>query len=133
MIPPPKSGAQPVTTGGESLALGITKKSKHPDVSAAYINFLTNKHADKVMTDTGNLAAVPPASAASRSGVDGQLVSGWNKINKVDGLVPYLDYSTPTFYDTLTSDLQSLIGDKVTPTEFTKKLQKDANKFHHHS
>jgi raffinose/stachyose/melibiose transport system substrate-binding protein len=133
MIPPPKSGAQPVTTGGESLALSITKKSKHPDVSAAYINFLTNKHADKVMTDTGNLAAVPPASAASRSGVDGQMVSGWNQINKADGLVPYLDYSTPTFYDTLTSDLQSLIGDKVTPEKFVKKLQKDANKFHHNS
>lgn len=132
LMPPPSAAGKPlVTTGGESLAFGVTKKSKHPDVAAAYTNFISNKHAAKVMTDTGNLAAVPPASAASRSGVDGEMVSGWNKINKADGLVPYLDYSTPTFDDTIESGLQSLIGKKATPSEFTKKLQKDADKFHH--
>lgn len=132
MTPPPKSGGRPVTTGGESLAFGVTRKSKHPDVAAAYINFISNKHAAKVMDNTGNLAAVPPKSAASGSGVQSDLVSGWNKINKADGLVPYLDYSTPTFDDTIESGLQSLIGNKASPSEFTKKLQHDADTFHHH-
>lgn len=131
MPPPAKSGQKPITTGGESLAFGVTKKTKHADVAAAYINFISNQHAAKVMNNTGNLAAVPPKSAESGHDVQSQLVSGWNTINKADGLVPYLDYSTPTFDDTIESGLQNLIGKKITPTEFTKKLQQDADKFHH--
>ncbi len=133
MPPPPASAGGPITTmGGESLAWAITSKSKHPDVSAAYLNFLTNQHASDVMTQTGNLPAVPgPAAAALPAGSpEGQLVAGWQQISANDGLTPYLDYSTPTFYDTLTAALQSLIGGQTTPPQFTQTLQKDYGTFH---
>jgi raffinose/stachyose/melibiose transport system substrate-binding protein len=58
------------------------------------------------------------------------MVAGWQKINSADGLVPYLDYSTPTFYDTITAALQDLIGGKTTPRQFTETLQADYSKFH---
>ncbi|MGH3447896.1 MAG: ABC transporter substrate-binding protein [Nocardioidaceae bacterium] len=133
MLPPPAAaGGKPVTTGGESLSLAITSKSDHPDVAASYIDFLTNAHADDVMTKTGNLAAIP--SGASKklepSSVDGQMVAGWKQVSNADGLVPYLDYSTPTFYDTLTAELQKLIGGQETPEEFTQALQDDYTSFH---
>lgn len=133
MLPPPdKAGAAPITTGGESLALTITSKSTHPDVAAAYLNFMTNAHADDVMTQTGNLPAVPgkAADALAPNSAEGQMVAGWKKISKADGLVPYLDYSTPTFYDTLTAALQSLIGGQITPEKFAQTLQADYTKFH---
>lgn len=133
MLPPPaKAGGAPTTTGGESLAWAITSKSKNPDVAAAYLDFLTNAHADDVMTQTGNLPAVPgkAADALDPQSVEGQMVDGWQKVSKVDGLVPYLDYSTPTFYDTLTAALQSLIGGQTTPEKFAQTLQADYAKFH---
>jgi raffinose/stachyose/melibiose transport system substrate-binding protein len=133
MLPPPSTaGAPPVTTGGESLAWAITSKSKNPDVAAAYLNFMTNAHADDVMTQTGNLPAVPGTAAGSLDpqSAEGQMVSGWKKVSSVDGLVPYLDYSTPTFYDTLTAALQDLIGGQATPQKFTQTLQADYQKFH---
>ncbi len=133
MLPPPATaGGAPTTTGGESLAFSITSKSKHPDVAAAYLNFMTNAHAADVMTETGNLPAVPGKAAESLKpdSVEGQMVDGWTKVSDVDGLVPYLDYSTPTFYDTITAALQSLIGGQSTPQEFTQTLQADYEKFH---
>jgi raffinose/stachyose/melibiose transport system substrate-binding protein len=133
MPPPPATAGGPVvTTGGESLAWAITSKSKHADVAAAYLNFLTNEHAADVMTQTGNLPAVPGAAAAAlpAASPEGQMVSGWKKISGDDGLAPYLDYSTPTFYDTLTAALQSLIGGQTTPQQFAQTLQADYGKFH---
>ena len=60
------------------------------------------------MQQTGNLPAVPTSDGGQgRPGVDAELVGGWQQLNKANGLVPYLDYSTPTFYDTVTSALQS--------------------------
>ncbi len=132
IVPPAPAGGPTVTTGGESLAFGVTSKSAHADVAAAYINFLTDAHADDVMTRTGNLPAVPSAAAKSLdpASIEGQMVSGWEKLSSADGLVPYLDYSTPTFYDTLTSALQSLIGGQMTPQQFAQTLQADYSKFH---
>ena len=132
MVPPASKNATPVTTGGESLAFGITGKSRHADVAAAYLNYITDGHAGDVMTETGNLAAVPSRAAKDLppSSIGGQMVAGWQQIGQADGQVPYLDYSTPTFYDTVTAALQSLIGGKVTPEQFTKTLQDDYTKFH---
>lgn len=85
-----------------------------------------------MLTKTGNLPAVPGAAAQALNPdtVQGQMVAGWTKIGEGDGLVPYLDYSTPTFFDTLTAALQELIGGKTTPQQFTQTLQADYAKFH---
>jgi raffinose/stachyose/melibiose transport system substrate-binding protein len=39
--------------------------------------------------------------------------------------VPYLDYATPTFYDTLSAAVQQLTANKLTPQQFAEQLQKD--------
>ena len=131
LVPPPASGGAGVTTtGGESHALAVTSKSKHPDVAAAYVNFMTDQKAAAVMQATGNLPAVPGKDAASTGDpATRQLVSGWQQLNRSDGIVPYLDYSTPTFYDTITSALQKLIGGMSTAKQFTETLQSDYSKF----
>ncbi len=135
MVPPPGaagSSGSVATTGGESLAFGVTSKSDHADVAAAYIDFLTNEHAADVMTETGNLPAVPGEAAQQlpEGSIDAQLVEGWQQLSEDNGLVPYLDYSTPTFYDTITAALQSLIGGQASPEEFAQTLQDDYAAFH---
>lgn len=131
MLPPPvKAGDPSVTTGGEGLAWSITSKSQHPNVAAAYINFITTAHAADVMTRTGNLPAMTPASARPESGtVLAQIFAAWKKERKSNGLVPYLDYTTPDFYDTLTTQLQQLIGGRTSPRQCVKALQQDYAQF----
>ncbi len=40
-------------------------------------------------------------------------------------MVPYLDWATPTFYDTVTAAVQELMAQRITPEEFVAKIQED--------
>jgi raffinose/stachyose/melibiose transport system substrate-binding protein len=131
MLPPPATaGGSPVTTGGQGLAWSITAKSKHADVAASYLDFITDAHAADVMTQTGNLPATQPASAKPPAGTAlADIFAAWKTISEADGEVPYLDYSTPSFYDTLTANLQKLLGGKQSPKDLLATLQGDYSDF----
>ncbi|MBO0826365.1 MAG: extracellular solute-binding protein [Streptosporangiales bacterium] len=127
--PPTSAGAMPYTTGGEGLPWSITAKSKHPDVAAAYLDFMSNAHAADVTAQNGDLPAVSPASAKPAPGAQTDVFNAWTRLSKGNGFVPYLDYTTPTFYDTLTSQFQQLVGGKTTPDRCVGALQKDYSGF----
>lgn len=126
----PSAGASPLTQGGEGLAWAITSASKHPDVAAAYLNFLNDPAGMAEVAKIGSLPALPPPSYRPPSGtLAADLLSSWDKVSKQDGLLPYLDYTTPTFYDTLTAALQELLAGRITPAAFGKQLQDDYSAF----
>jgi raffinose/stachyose/melibiose transport system substrate-binding protein len=124
LMPPREDGGPPVALGGESLPFAVTAKSEHPDVAAAYIDFLTNADAARVLVETGNLPAMPASTQPStRAGTE--VFEAWAALSEAEGLVPYLDYATPTFYDDLTGAVQRLLAGRVEPAEFTSDLQAD--------
>src|SRR4051812_20804192 len=125
---PGKDPSSPVSLGGESLPFAITSASKHPDVAAAYIDFITSPDAAKVLVDTQNLPAMKGAPAAS-SGLSADVATAWQKLNEVDGISPYLDYTTPTFYDDISAAIQELMGGKQDPQQFTSEVQKAYDKW----
>lgn len=136
MPPPPAAGRQPVTTGGQGLAWAVTSKAKHPDVAAAYLEHLTNARAADVMTEEGVLPAVPGKAARkvieddrTKDTANGQMLAGWTRLNEADGLVPYLDYTTTTFYDTLSADLQAVIDGSLSPGDLASRMQGEYQKF----
>ena len=121
---------KPETLGGVGLAWAMTSKTAHPDVAAAYIDFVTNAAASQVLVDTGNLPVVLPDGYSPPKGtVNADIVSQWREVSQQGGLVPYLDYATPTFYDTLSGAVQQLTGGQATPEQFGKTLQNDYGPF----
>jgi raffinose/stachyose/melibiose transport system substrate-binding protein len=122
MLMPGKDPASPVSLGGESLPFAITSAAKNPDVAAAYIDFITNPDAAKVLVDTDNLPAMKGAPAPT-SGLSIQVADAWQKLNAADGVIPYLDYTTPTFYDDISAAIQKLMGGKDSPQQFTAGVQ----------
>jgi raffinose/stachyose/melibiose transport system substrate-binding protein len=128
LMPRPEAEAGPVSLGGESLPFAITSKSKNPDVAAAYIDFLTNAQAGAVLVDTNNLPAMKTEAQAS-GGVSKDVAEAWKTLNEAQGLVPYIDYATPTFYDDISGSVQKLLAFKETPQGFTGGLEKDYTKF----
>ncbi len=122
------NGGSPVALGGESLPWSITSKSKVPDVAAAYIDFLTNADAVKALVETDNLPAMKNDEQPTGS-LNADVFAAWKQLSDSDGLVPYLDYATPTFYDDITAGLQRLLGGKVKPAPFTQSIEKDYTKF----
>ena len=129
LMPGAEAGADPVSLGGESLAFAVTSKSEHPDIAAAYIDFLTNADAAKVLAETGNLPAMPVAESAIPKGLSADVFAAWGRLAESDGLIPYLDYATPTFYDDISAAIQELLARKVDPAQFISDVQDKYAKF----
>ncbi|WP_433443962.1 extracellular solute-binding protein [Nonomuraea sp. CA-141351] len=130
MLPPGATAdAPPVATGGTGLPFAITAKSPNPDAAAAYIDFITNADAMKVLTTTGNLPVADTAQQSVPAGPQQDVFTAFGTATAKDGLVPYLDYATPTFADTLGAALQDLLAKKQTPQEFLATLEKDYKTF----
>jgi raffinose/stachyose/melibiose transport system substrate-binding protein len=126
----PKGEKTPATTGGESLAWAITTGSKNPDVAAAYIDFINVDNAAQVFLDQNSLPSVLPEGYEPESGtLTADIVNAYRSVSESGGMVPYLDYSTPTFYDTLSGAVQQLTDGQVTPEAFAKILQDDYSAF----
>jgi raffinose/stachyose/melibiose transport system substrate-binding protein len=125
---PGKDPSNPVSLGGESLPFAITSASKSPDVAAAYIDFITDANAAKVLTETDNLPAMKGAPVPE-GGVSADVAAAWKKLNDADGVIPYLDYTTPTFFDDVSAAIQELLDGKSSPQAFTTGVQKDFDKW----
>jgi raffinose/stachyose/melibiose transport system substrate-binding protein len=123
LMPGTKAGAEPVALGGETLPFAVTSKSQHPDVAAAYIDFLTNGQAATVLAETGNLPAMPVDASAIPKGLPAEAFGAWEKLRDVDGLIPYFDYTTPTFPDDLGAAIQQLLAGKDDAKAFTSGME----------
>lgn len=128
MLPPVGPSGEQAVTGGTGLPYAVTDASDNADVAAAYIDFITNENAMKAMADAGNLPVVD-ADKADVSGVRAEVFEAWDEVNKQDALVPYLDYATPDFYDTLTGHVQKLTGGSESVDEFLAALEEDYSGF----
>jgi raffinose/stachyose/melibiose transport system substrate-binding protein len=127
LMPPVTAGAPPVSTGGAGFPLAITSAAEHPDVAAAYLDWMSNDHASDLLLQAGEL---PLSIGASTSSVTpgtvlADVVHAADTVSRADGVVPYEDWATPTFYDTLTAAIQELMGMRITPQQFVTKVQKD--------
>lgn len=126
MLPPPSQAGQPIVApGGPDLSFSVTANSENPDAAAAYIDFITNDDAMSQLAKAGVLPINNLGSAVPSSGAVRQAHDALEAITDADGMVPYLDYGTPTMYDTITVALQDLLAKRVTPEDFTARLQKD--------
>ncbi len=128
LMPPREEGASPVSLGGEGLPFAVTKKSANPDVAAAYIDHITNAEAGKVLVETNNLPAMN-TDAAPAGGLSAEVSEAWKTLSEQEGLVPYLDYATPTFFDDVSGSIQRLLGGRVQPEKFTQDVEQDYTKF----
>ncbi|MEO8555684.1 MAG: extracellular solute-binding protein [Actinomycetota bacterium] len=130
MLPPgAAAGDKPVATGGTGLPFAITTKSQHPDAAAAYINFITSKNAMAVLAKTDNLPIADTSAQVVTGSLQKDVFASFGTIVEQEGLVPYLDYATPTMYDTIGAALQDLLAKKATPEQFLDRLEKDYSAF----
>jgi raffinose/stachyose/melibiose transport system substrate-binding protein len=127
---PQQSGSGTVGVGAAPGALVVSAKSKHPDVAAAFLNYLMSPQAGQAAVDRGLVPAmspdvqVPPASLS----LTGES-AGAATLDKNDGYVPYFDWSSPTMLDTLGQNLQLLYAGKTTADKFTAAVDKDRDTF----
>jgi raffinose/stachyose/melibiose transport system substrate-binding protein len=138
MVPFPSvsgSASSPAAVATGDVAWTIPAKSAHATLAAEYINFITSKSAGDTWIASGNVPATMPddVSAALASahvtGASAQAVTQWQTIMTSGTALPYVDWSTPTFYNTIESATEELAAGKITPSAFTSQLQADYGPF----
>ncbi|WP_261166832.1 ABC transporter substrate-binding protein [Microbacterium sp. Marseille-Q6965] len=117
------------TTGGTGLPFAVTSAADNTDVAAAYIDFITSDEAMQILADTGNLPVNRTAELAPESGVLADVFTVFGEVTENGAVLPYLDYATPTFSDTMGQSLQDLIAGNITPAQFTETLEADYAEF----
>ncbi|MEU4242544.1 extracellular solute-binding protein [Actinoplanes sp. NPDC026619] len=127
---PQQSGSGTVGVGAAPGAMVVSAKSKHPEVAAAFLNYMMSPEAGQAAVDRGLVPAMSPdvkVPAASLS-LTGES-AGAATLDKNDGYVPYFDWSSPTMLDTLGQNLQLALAGKLTADKFTAAVDKDRDAF----
>jgi raffinose/stachyose/melibiose transport system substrate-binding protein len=124
VLTPAGASGQNLVTGGISIPWAIPTNSNSHDAAAAYIDFITNAEAMTVVGAAGNLPVVD-AGAQEAEGLLAEVFTAWGQAEEEDLLVPYLDYATETFYDTITAAIQDLLAGQRSPQEFLDHLESE--------
>jgi len=72
---------------------------------------------------------VPEGTQIEEGSLFDDTLKAWDQVNKASLVGHYIDWATPTFYDTLVSELQKLLGGVSTPADFTAAVQADYAEF----
>lgn len=129
MAPPAPAGKTVAATGASGQPWTITAKSKNADAAAAYIDFITNADAMKTIAETENLPVVDTAAQKAPNALGQDVFTVFDQVNKANGLVPYLDWATPTMGDTIGSALQDFMAKKANVDQTLEKLEADYSAF----
>lgn len=127
-----KGGELPPQIGGMATPLGISIYSKHPDVAAEYLDILVaSEKTVEIQLGLGVLPARVPVSleGVSRDTLYYDLLSVWNEVTRLDRVGHFLDWATPTMWDTMGEAGRNLLLLTTTPEEFVEKLEADYRAF----
>ena len=122
-----------IATG--DLPWSIPAKAAHPDLAAEYINFITDPANNAAWVANGQVPASVSGTETQLvadnkiTGVSADAITKWSSLAKDGTTLPFPDWATPTWYDTISKSAQSLEAGQMTPEEFVKALQDDYGAF----
>lgn len=116
-------------TGWFSEGWAISSKSKHPDVAAAFLNYMYGPASVKNNIIGGYLPFSPGATTPGKA-VAKDVLASWYEVARANGNSGYLDSGTPSMGTTEFPALQSLVAGKATPAEVLDAMQADWTGYH---
>lgn len=128
MAPPVGESGEAASTGSLSFPWHISSKT---DVLPAAIAFVAEMHAPDnadLLVDV-NRIPVTSEDVQAEGAMSQDLIEANQALMAADGQMDYLDWSTPTMYDTLGSGLQRLLADRITVDDFLATVQQDWEDF----
>lgn len=128
MAPPAGESGEYASTGSLSFPWHISSRT---DVLPAAIAFVAEMHApenSELLVDV-NRIPVLGAEVEAQDDMSADLIDANKALMEDDGQMDYLDWSTPTMYDTLGTGLQRLMADRVDAAEFVDTVQQDWEDF----
>jgi raffinose/stachyose/melibiose transport system substrate-binding protein len=105
--------------GGGSFALPwhISSKSANPDLAAKFIEHLMSTDFVDDLMEVGRVPAQSPTIDPT-SNLQAEVIAASNKLVGSNAKTFYTDWATPGMYDTVTQELQKLLGGAASASEF---------------
>ncbi|HPD62666.1 MAG TPA: extracellular solute-binding protein [Anaerolineaceae bacterium] len=124
---PANPGHTRLAIGGVGIPFSIRKTTTKADLAAEYLDWMTSPRAAELWANAGMLPAMPlpEGYVAEGNPLFNDTLIAWDTINSENAVGHYIDWATPTFYDTIVAELQKLFGKVITPAEFTKAVEVD--------
>ena len=130
LFPPAEADGNKLSVAGTSMGFAIRETSPNADLAAEYINWTVSERAAELWAEAGIVSVnADPALVEGQEGIYPELVRAWAQLNSTDTVGHYLDWATPTLYDTLVASLQELFGLAITPEEFVAQIQADYEEY----
>ncbi len=127
---PRADGGHPVATASSATNFSVSARSKHPDAAAAFMNFAASPEAARIaVADQTMPLLAPDAKAPNGDPLFADDVANAAQVAANDGSVPYLDWSTPTFLDTIQRQEQDLLAGKTSVDAVVRAAQRDYDAF----
>lgn len=124
-IPPGPSGTW-AGVGATSGPWHISANTKHPDVAAAWLNYvIASPAAQRLMYSQQQIPAINDAVKPAADPYLAQVTSAWQQVASDGGLMFYTDWASPTMYDTLGAQFQELLAGRTTPQAMAQAVQDD--------
>jgi raffinose/stachyose/melibiose transport system substrate-binding protein len=129
VVLPSVSGQGPNAVAAGDMPWTIPTHSKHHDLAAEYINFISSEQAANELLASGNMPAFAPAD------LDTQLAKAKLPAPSEDAIknglavigtgspVPFIDWGAPDLYDAIKSGFESLTAGSMSVDSFTSHLQ----------
>jgi raffinose/stachyose/melibiose transport system substrate-binding protein len=123
-MPPGQSG-KVAAWGSVGLPYHVSAKTKHPDLAAAYINFVAGRPASAALVKTSQTPAIVDPTAQPTTQMARDVTQAWQQLIKDDGLMLYADWASPTMLETMGAAVQEFLAGHASLDDVVKRSQKD--------
>lgn len=133
ILMPPSDGAPYQATASGDFPWSIPTNAQHPDVAAEYIDFRLSDEVARMYIEDAHIPASLPADwddLVEPETLQHDMLAAWAQLNADDGMVPYMDWATPEFYEVVTSEIQMLLAGRRDPDAFVNALNEGWSAFH---
>lgn len=130
-IMPANDPAKLKAIGGPGIPFGVSKKSKNVEASIKFLDFLASQDTAKKLAENMMLPAqsIDSADYSDAPLLFREILDAYSKVDKANGMGYFIDWITPTFYDTCSASVQELMALEITPALFVQRLQADYASF----
>jgi raffinose/stachyose/melibiose transport system substrate-binding protein len=117
--------------GGPGIPFVVSKKSNNSEASIKFLDYLASEETARKWAENMML---PAQSIKSEDYLDApmlfrEILDAYSQADEANGMGYFIDWVTPTFYDTCSAAVQELMALNITPKVFVQRLQDDYDSF----
>jgi raffinose/stachyose/melibiose transport system substrate-binding protein len=133
VLMPPSQGDAYVATSAGDFPMAVPTNAANPDLAEAFVAFRVSDDAARIYIEDGHIPASLPEDwrdYAEDGTIQYDLLEAWERLEADDGMIPYVDWATPDFYEVATAEIQNLLGFNTSPEAFVDAWNTEWRSFH---